>query len=69
MEYRLTETRIPQNVIAVKDCVDDFAAEKWARDWATVNGKTDEYSLERVGGGFSAVTFKTVGGQWYVMRR
>lgn len=48
---------------------DNFAAERWARDWVRENAKQDRYVLERDGGGFAQTVFKTVGGQWYLTPR
>jgi hypothetical protein len=69
MQYQLFEKDNAKDVVASSDCADDFAAQKWAQDWTSANAKSDEYLLERSGGGFSALMFKTVAGQWYMMRR
>jgi hypothetical protein len=69
MEYQLFEKISSTAAVAVKDCTDDFAAEKWAQNWTKANGKADEYILERSGGGFSARVFRTIAGQWYLMRK
>lgn len=69
MQYQLLEKTNPANVVATGECEDDFKAEKWAQGWTSANAKSDEYLLERSGGGFSALMFKTVAGQWYMMRR
>lgn len=68
MDYRLYDKNNPAEAVAHADCGDDFQAEKWARKWAADNGSSDDYRIEREGGGFSARLFKTVGEQWYIMR-
>jgi hypothetical protein len=69
MVYRLYENENPAEIVAQTECGDDFEAEKWARQWAADHGKSDDYRIERDGGGFSARLFKTIGDQWYVMRQ
>jgi hypothetical protein len=69
MEYQLFEKNNSKDVVASKNCDDDFSAEKWAREWTSANGKSDEYLLERTGGGFSSLMLRTTAGQWYMMRK
>jgi hypothetical protein len=69
MEYKLFDKADANTCIARIYCKDDFAAEKWGREWLSANAASDEYILEREGGGFSALLLRTVAGQWYVMRK
>ncbi len=48
---------------------DDFAAEKWAREWAQKNAQLHDYLIEREDGGLSSLLFRTHAGQWFIMRR
>lgn len=68
MDYRLFETHdTAAHAVATANCSDQFAAEKWARDWVSANGRCDEYTIGREDGASSSL-FKTTSGQWYVMR-
>lgn len=69
MYYQLFEASNPAEQIARGHFDDDFTAEKWARDWASRQGKNDDYLIRRIDGGLSAHLFRTVAGQWYIMRQ
>jgi hypothetical protein len=69
MDYRLhTGTARTSPELANSDCPDDFAAEKWARRWASSNEHGDDFFIDREDGNYSALLFRTAAGQWYVMR-
>jgi len=69
MEYQLYEASNPGQSVAKAQLADDFAAERWAREWASGHATADNYRIEGAGGGFAARLFKTVAGQWYIMRQ
>ncbi len=67
MNYQLYEKNGAAQALAQAAFDDDFAAEKWARSWAQEQGKTDDYLIKRDGTP-AAHLFRTVAGQWYIMR-
>lgn len=69
MEYRLFDHKDHSTPLAVDSFDDSFAAEKWARAWAADKGSTDDYDIESSDGSLKARLFRTVAGQWYVMRQ
>jgi len=69
MDYQLYEKNNASKAIAQADFADDFAAEKWARQWAQERGTGEDYLIKRSDGGLSAQLFRTVGGQWFIMRQ
>jgi hypothetical protein len=48
---------------------DNFAAERWAKDWVRQHAREERYVLERDDGGFAEILFKTNAGQWYLTPR
>lgn len=69
MDYELCAKSNPTAILAHAAFDDDYAAEKWARQWATADARTDDYLIERADGGLSSHLFRTVGDQWFIMRR
>jgi hypothetical protein len=69
MEYRLFDQNDRSAPLTTDHFEDSFAAEQWARQWAASNGATDDYHIESSDGSHAARLFRTVGGQWYVMRQ
>ena len=69
MIYRMFDARRCNEAVASHECPDDFAAEKWARERAMGQQPVDDFVIERADGGYAASLFRTVAGQWYVMRR
>lgn len=69
MDYRLyAGTAKASSALATAEFPDDFAAEKWARNWASSNGHGDDFFIDRQDGNYSARLFRTIAGQWYIMR-
>lgn len=69
MNYQLCRKDAPSTALATADFDDDFAAEKWARQWAEREGSGADFVIRRSDGGLSAQLFRTVAGQWYIMRQ
>lgn len=69
MEYRLFDHKDRSAPLTAATFEDHFAAEKWARAWAADNGSGDDYHIESSDGSLAARLFRTVAGQWYVMRQ
>jgi hypothetical protein len=67
MKYSICMKSDLSHSLVSKSLNSDFAAEKWAREWAAANGTSEEYILRREDGGYAASLFRTVGGQWYIM--
>lgn len=69
MIYQLYDTKDRSEPRATHDCGDNFLAEKWARQWAIEQDASDDFALESEDGTYAASLFRTIAGQWYVMRR
>lgn len=69
MEYRVFDYNDRSAPLASSQFEDSFAAEKWARSWAAEQADRDDYHIESADGSLAARLFRTVGGQWYVMRQ
>ena len=69
MDYRLyAGAAKASSELATAAFQDDFDAEKWARNWASSNEHGDDFFIDRQDGKYSARLFRTVAGQWYIMR-
>lgn len=69
MDYQLYAKQNDAEPVARAEFGDDFAAETWARQWAADHGGNGDYLIRRADGGLSAQLFRTVGGQWFIMRQ
>lgn len=67
MKYHLHEEGNGVHPLATQDLADDFAAERWAKDWAASrDGATDAFRLAREDNRFAMRVFRTKAGQWYM---
>jgi hypothetical protein len=69
MDYQLYKKSNADEVVTQAAFDDDFAAEKWARQWAQEQASEDDYLIKRADGGLNAQLFRSVAGQWYIMRQ
>ena len=69
MNYEIFAKTDLERPIATQDCADDFGAESWARELARQQDEIGDFAITRADGGYAASLFRTVAGQWYVMRR
>lgn len=67
-EYRLFQHGDRFRSLTTSSFDNEFSAERWARSWAADSGSGEDYDIETADGSYSARLFRTVGGQWYIMR-